>query len=84
MPIVGLPDGREVEFPDGTPTDVMERAMRDFIGGSQACQIPLIRANPAGKIFAGLEIFPAVPRLPPSARCCAGSRAARPSASRTR
>lgn len=38
MPVVGLPDGREVEFPDGTPNDVMERAMRDFMGGQGKAQ----------------------------------------------
>lgn len=41
MPIVALPDGREVEFPDGTPTDVMERAMRDFVGGQPAAAAPV-------------------------------------------
>jgi len=31
MPKVALPDGRMVEFPDGTDTAVMERALSDFL-----------------------------------------------------
>lgn len=35
MPIVTLPDGREVEFPEGTPQDVMLRALRQFTAPQQ-------------------------------------------------
>ena len=34
--IVTLPDGREVPFPEGTPRDVMERALREFAARSPA------------------------------------------------
>lgn len=31
MPIVDLPDGREIEFPDDTPKDVMSNAVKKFL-----------------------------------------------------
>jgi hypothetical protein len=56
MPIVTLPDGREVEFPDGTSTAVMEKAMRDFVGPQQPERSGLAAAaNIAGQYGAGFN-----------------------------
>ena len=38
--IVELPDGREVEFPEGTPPEVMNRAVQDFMGQSSPAPAP--------------------------------------------
>lgn len=48
--IVALPDGREVEFPDGTPREEMERAMRDFMAAGAPPPADLadaVAGNPA-------------------------------------
>lgn len=42
---VELPDGTVVEFPDGTPPEVMERAIKDFLGTKAE---PLSTPSPAG------------------------------------
>ena len=56
MPIVALPDGREVEFPDGTPNAVMEKAMRDFVGQQPPQRSGLATAaNMAGQLGAGFN-----------------------------
>lgn len=35
MPIVATPDGKKINFPDGTPPEVMERVLREQFGGGE-------------------------------------------------
>lgn len=55
---VQAPDGTVVEFPDGTPDDVMERAMRETFGGPQqpaAPSAPVASAAPVAAQAAPTE-----------------------------
>lgn len=54
MPIVALPDGTEVEFPDGTPTETMEKAMREHVASTAKPAAPEnSAARMAGNFGAG-------------------------------
>ena len=58
MPIVQMPDGARIEFPDGTSPEVMSRALQAFAASRQPQQGPGVlesAARAAGQLGAGFN-----------------------------